>query len=553
MRLSTTLLAQPLKTGMAVLLARPVLATFMLSLGLATPSLAAERLKVRVGFFEQSIEIADLEKFVKTGRLSPTLQPLAPFLTSDVRQILSRQLSLPSGVEENLTDQVVRSKRVQPWLRALSDVMPNTNQQRLRATLSKVIRRADGVSIIGFLKAYPAETIHVDATTAIALLSKLNPSFWQTQVLRPSLEEKLGAIGTPPKTTIDPTQTGSVAVQTQTLSLYDRNRRRSIPVDLYIPSVSRSPLVVISHGFGSDRAFLGYLAKHLASHGFAVAVPEHPGSNLTWLKGVSQTVNPSAVLPPAELIDRPQDIRFVLDELAQLNRQPGRWQGQLPTDRVSLIGHSLGGTTALMLAGATLDWKGLEQFCRNRNPLGRSPADWLQCAIAQLLDTTQTKGRLGRSPQLQWRDPRVVQTIALNPLTGQLFGQSGLTQVATPTLILASTEDVLTPALSQQFRPFNQLPDPKYLITAIGGTHLSVGDPQLEQVVAQTKLARERQGAEMEPLRKLIRGVSLAFIQQLTPAAKTYEPFLTPSYAQSLSTPDLPLRFSTRLPADLVK
>jgi predicted dienelactone hydrolase len=206
-----------------------------------------------------------------------------------------------------------------------------------------------------------------------------------------------------------------------------------------------------------------------------------------------------------------------------------------------------------MLAGATLDWKGLEQFCRNRNPLGRSPADWLQCAIAQLLDTPQTKGRLGRSPQLQWRDPRVVQTIALNPLTGQLFGQSGLTQVATPTLILASTEDVLTPALSQQFRPFNQLPDPKYLITAIGGTHLSVGDPQLEQVVAQTKLARERQGAEMEPLRKLIRGVSLAFIQQLTPAAKTYEPFLTPSYAQSLSTPDLPLRFSTRLPADLVK
>lgn len=137
-------------------------------------------------------------------------------------------------------------------------------------------------------------------------------------------------------------------------------------------------------------------------------------------------------------------------------------------------------------------------------------------------------------------------------MIGELFGKAGLTQVATPTLILAGTADTLTPALSQQLRPFTQLPTPKYLITAIGGTHLSVGDPNLNQLLAQSDLVRERQGMAVEPLRQLVRGVSLAFIQQLTPNAKAYAPFLTPSYAQSLSTPDLPLRLSTNLPLGLL-
>ncbi len=39
------------------------------------------------------------------------------------------------------------------------------------------------------------------------------------------------------------------------------------------------PLIVISHGIASDRSSFVYLAEHLASYGFAVAVLEHPGSN----------------------------------------------------------------------------------------------------------------------------------------------------------------------------------------------------------------------------------------------------------------------------------
>ncbi len=50
--------------------------------------------------------------------------------------------------------------------------------------------------------------------------------------------------------------------------------------DIYLP-VAQTPrqIIVISHGLGSDRTSFAYLAEHLASYGFVVAVPEHPGSN----------------------------------------------------------------------------------------------------------------------------------------------------------------------------------------------------------------------------------------------------------------------------------
>ncbi|HEY9845645.1 MAG TPA: hypothetical protein V6D03_05550, partial [Candidatus Caenarcaniphilales bacterium] len=161
-------------------------------------------------------------------------------------------------------------------------------------------------------------------------------------------------------------------------------------------------------------------------------------------------------------------------------------------------------------------------------------ADWLQCGATAL------PGR-----QLNLRDKRVAQVIAINPLVGKLFGE-GLAQVATPTLIVSGTDDAITPALDNQLRPFSQLPNPKYLLTAIGATHLSISDTAGSN--SGSTLVKERLGPEVAPLRQLLQGVSLAFIQQLTPQAKRYQPFLTPAYAQSLSTPSLALRLNSALP-----
>jgi predicted dienelactone hydrolase len=206
-----------------------------------------------------------------------------------------------------------------------------------------------------------------------------------------------------------------------------------------------------------------------------------------------------------------------------------------------VIGHSLGGYTALALAGGELDLKAVRRFCRQVTPLGRSPADWLQCAGAKLPNST-----------VRLRDERVKRVIALNPMTSHLFGETGLENVAIPTVIFSSSEDTITPTLTNQLKPFTQLSGEKYLLTAIGATHMSVTDiKNIHSAMGRGTLVPEVMGREAEPLRGWIRGVTLAFLKQDTPQAREYEPFLTPEYAQFLSTPNLSFRLAEKVPPTL--
>ncbi len=530
--------------------------TLILGCGAVVPAIAAERVTLRLGPFEQAIAISDLEQFAKTGELSSNLQLYAPVLTSQVREALNRRLQIDPNVADKLIEDVLRSPTGKQLIRSLEVALPNSSIEQLQAAVSLAARQANGLSLVGFLRAYPEENITLDASSAITLALQFNPSYLQSQALSPLLESELAVkSNTPFKPAFDPAVPGSQTVQQQTLFLQDRQRHRTIPVDLYFPkqaetlrfpisrlreALSRQPLVVISHGFGADRKFFAYLARHLASNGLTVAALEHPGSNAKRSLSVSSVNNPSELLPATEFVTRPLDVSFVLDELAKLNQQPGLLQGKLNTQQVSVIGHSLGGYTALALAGGEVNLAELRQFCKNSTPIGQALGDWLQCAATDLPER-----------KLQQRDQRVKSAIALNPLVGNLFGKS-LTQVTIPVLLLAGTEDTITPAINHQLRPFTQLRSPKYLLTAIGGTHLSISDSaNVASTNNQSTFGKERQGEETKALRQLVQGVSLAFIKQLTPEAKTYAPFLTSAYAQSFSTSQLPLRLNTQLPASI--
>ena len=510
-----------------------------IALGSATPSLAAERLNLKLGPFEQSIQVSDLETYAKTGEVPSALQLYSPFLTSDLRKALTNRLELDPKLGTQVVDELLKSasgKRVLDSIRAAS---PGLSLEDLQAGFWLAARRFNGLDAIGVIRAIPQETITVDVTQAIGVASQLNFSYWKSQAVGSLLEKNLTTNTSGFRASFDPAAPGSESVQEQTLMFDDKARNRSLPVDIYWSANTQAPLVVITPGFEANRKFLAYLARHLASHGFTVAAIEHPSIARN---GSLTELDPERLIAAKEFVDRPKDISFLLDELTKLN-QSGSLQGKLNTQQVTVIGHSLGGYDALALAGAELRLDELREFCRTSGVLQRVPADWLQCAASQLPDR-----------QLNLRDQRVKQVIALNPAIGQVFGKSGLQQVATPTLILTSTDDTLAPAFSQQLQPFLQLPTPKYLLTSIGTTHLSVSDPaHFSGARAQGTLVKERQGQEVEPLRRLLQGVSLSFVEQLTPNAKTYQPFLSSAYAQSLSTPNLPLRLNTDLPANLTR
>jgi predicted dienelactone hydrolase len=107
----------------------------------------------------------------------------------------------------------------------------------------------------------------------------------------------------------------------------------SIDVALDAPvDDGRFPLVVISHGSGGAPATHRELAQLLASHGFVVAVPEHPGNH----RGDNSLADTTEILER-----RPRD---VLDVAA--------WcAGELLLDETfAIVGHSMGAYTALVAA-----------------------------------------------------------------------------------------------------------------------------------------------------------------------------------------------------------
>lgn len=529
------------------------LSSFALNVGLgasmvalsAAPSLASERIVLKIGPLRQSIEINDLDRFARTGEVPDSLKIYSGLLSPEVQQALYQKLDLDPKMSDRIIGDVLDSANGELLLDALSEIAPNMTLDQLQSAIRLASSQADGLNVIGVLRAIPQETLEVDLTAAIGLVSQLNFSTLESSSLSSVLDQELEvALAIPPDSNIDPTAEGPERTYQRSMTMFDEDRQRSIPVEMYWSRNPQGPLVVLSHGFGADRFFLRYIAEHLSSYGLTVVSLEHPGSNLRALEGLpidpAIIETPGRLLPASEFLDRPRDVSFVLNRLEALNER-SVFKGLLNTDDVTIIGHSLGGYTGLALAGAQLDLRSLQNFCGTIAPLAISPADWLQCAAIDL-----------EEQQADLSDDRIKQVMAMNPLVGQLFGEAGLSEVNVPTLLLTATKDGVTPTLDQQLAPFAQLSGPKYLLAVIGGTHLSAGDPgNVNPALTQLPFMSELDVQQTSELRRLLRGLSLSFVEQRTAEADDYKPFLSAGYVQSFSTPALPLRFADTLPSSL--
>lgn len=102
------------------------------------------------------------------------------------------------------------------------------------------------------------------------------------------------------------------------------------------------PLVVLSHGFGEDETAHQFLADHWASHGYLVVAPRYVGTDRDALRGE---------VPRENFEVRLADVRFVLN--TSLGGESGveLLDGRVDPERVAVVGHSMGSSTALSMVG----------------------------------------------------------------------------------------------------------------------------------------------------------------------------------------------------------
>ncbi len=307
----------------------------------------------------------------------------------------------------------------------------------LRAALILAASDPQGLTLLNVLRKFPTNGVRIDLARSVEIADALETLVERTDRAI-ALVQQQSVIAAKSNINLsqlpDLRRRGQFTWNKQTLALYDRQRERRYGVDLYLPAIDAvAPVIVISHGLGSDQKTFAYLAQQLASYGFAVAVPEHPGSNDEQLRALLAGSS-NRVTQPNEFINRPLDIKYLLDELERLDAANPNLQ--LNLQQVGAIGQSFGGYTVLALAGADLNFEQLQADCSKlENSLDVSLL--LQC---RALELPQTDYNL--------RDPRISAAIAINPITSSIFGKAGLNNIEIPVMIVSSSADRIAPAIA---------------------------------------------------------------------------------------------------------
>ncbi|HEY9762409.1 MAG TPA: alpha/beta fold hydrolase [Trichocoleus sp.] len=515
--------------------------------GFGQPALAAERIIVAYGPAERSIQVEDLETFAQTGQLSRQLSEYIQMLGLSPNQVAQFQEALNTRIDINAiaVGQFLYTAQGKFLLKQVAQVVQTPSRRAgFSATRAALILAASdqdqGLTILNVLRYFPTESVRVDVRRGLAIAGILN----ETLV---SSSRAIEAIQTQSETVTAQTPPEVLAALTPAYSQLRAQQLYDVEVfDFFVPGVVvpalfympqpksgtgaspfSHPLVVISHGLGSDREAFDYLARYLAGAGIAVVSVEHTGSNAGQLFSLLEG-RANLVTPTEEFIDRPRTISRTLDALEQETRRNVRLARRLDLSRIGVIGQSFGGYTALALAGATIDFTYLGEQC--------SPTT-LNLNVSLLL---QCEATLLTNPGNSLVDPRIRAVFVMNPIGSALFGPNGYAQIDVPIMMVAGAGDTIAPAFPEQINPFTWLTTPdRYLLLVGNGTHFSVieNNDNEQPIPVPPAVIGPRPDIAQEYMKVL----SLAFFGTYLQGNAQFRSLLQPAFVQSLGVTPLPL------------
>jgi predicted dienelactone hydrolase len=182
------------------------------------------------------------------------------------------------------------------------------------------------------------------------------------------------------------------------------------------PSAGDHPLVVLSHGYRGNWSNQVWLASALARKGYIVAAVNHPGT----------TTHDRSPQAAAQLWQRTVDLHRTIDEVTT---QPEKF-GQVANNRIAVVGHSLGGWTALEIAGARFDPDRFADDCKAHPQLA-------SCTVYEQMNpasSPDSKAALAAD----WRDKRVTAVITLDLGLSRGLTDESLSVLPVPTLVIAA-------------------------------------------------------------------------------------------------------------------
>lgn len=435
----------------------PVLLASLL-VGVGSPAMASAQLNVRIDGFTLPIDLRQLQAWSQDPRRIRTeLGVWLELLDDRSRRDLVTLLRTPLLPDRGLALQLLQSWAGGQVLDELGELL-QTDQPGSGALLLKTLRdllqEPEPITVVDVLQAVPTERLTLDLDGVLAL-----GAGWRRQ-----LEQEKKALAQLRQLPL-PVVQGATApkrlaalqhpARPEVINLAVAHRREPLRLEIWqtTPSSQRS-WVLLMHGLGGSAAQLRWMAEGLSQRGWSVLLVEHPGSDESAVRELLDGLRPP---PGAETIpDRLADVQAVLEAEAK---------GDVPDlgESVVLMGHSLGGLTALMAAGQR-PAAGLEQRCERA--LKGIPlinlSRLLQCQLAQV-----------PLPPPQ-RPVDLAAVVSINGFGSLLWPDRSLEALKVPVLMLGGSLDLVTPPMSEQLGPFLQQSDPRSrLVVVEGASHFS--------------------------------------------------------------------------------
>ena len=478
--------------------------------------LSADKINFNYSLLGFKILVKDLSAFAKQGEISSSLNFYLKRISSQQRDELQKFLNQSYDVDPVLVYRYSRTSVGIKLLRRIGEIIQlpgNINGfYGLRAAVVQTAELESGTNLINFLRQFPTD-IKLNLDGIIKLVKQISNSEKDTKEFINKIENNKVETKLNLKNILDLSQLGQYKTVQKTLAINDKKRDRLLNTDLYLPQVKIDsiPVIVVSNGLGAKRDRFEELAQHLSSYGFAVAILDHPGSDRkrqkAFLKGLYQEN-----FDAADYINRPLDISYILDELEILNQN--QFNNKLNLKQVGIFGYSIGGTTALSLAGADIDFNRLKQECAK--PLNLLNISTLyQCRAVELSKQSQSL-----------KDERIKAAFMFVPFGNAMYSQAELNKVSIPMMWQVVDQDFLTSLLTEQVPLFNSLVN--------SDRFLVISEKLPHSNVTLSKEQQFEQGKIFQIAKNYQNILSLAFFQNYVAQNQEYSKYLKEEYIKAI-------------------